>query len=157
MSREDLEPTGFKRIKQRAELLLVQSQSNVQSVLRDARKKLFRTSDRRIVEIREDLITFIQLCKSWLSGDYRDISKSAIVTLLAAIMYFLIPFDVLPDFIFGFGYLEDVAVARYGLKTVRGEIEAFRLWQRGQGIDETDRQLVEDLIKGTEDEDDRFK
>ena len=157
MSREDLEPTGFKRIKQRAELLLVQSQSNVQSVLRDARKKLFRTSDRRIVEIREDLITFIQLCKSWLSGDYRDISKSAIVSLLAAIMYFLIPFDVLPDFIFGFSYLDDVAVARYVLKTLRGEIEAFRLWQRGQGIDETDRQLVEDLIKGTEDEDDRFK
>tara|TARA_Y100001960_G_scaffold37552_1_gene35755 strand:- start:71 stop:544 length:474 start_codon:yes stop_codon:yes gene_type:complete len=157
VSRGDLEPTGFKRIKQRAELLLVQSQSNVQSVLRDARKKLFRTSDRRIVEIREDLITFIQLCKSWLSGDYRDISKSAIVSLLAAIMYFLIPFDVLPDFIFGFGYLDDVAVARYVLKTLRGEIEAFRLWQRGQGIDETDRQLVEDLIKGTEDEDDRFK
>lgn len=157
MSREDLEPTGFKRIKQRAELLLVQSQSNVQSVLRDARKKLFRTSDRRIVEIREDLITFIQLCKSWLSGDYRDISKSAIVSLLAAIMYFLIPFDVLPDFIFGFGYLDDVAVVRYVLKTLHREIEAFRLWQRGQGIDETDRQLVEDLIKGTEDEDDRFK
>ena len=157
MSREDLEQTGFKRIKQRAELLLVQSQSNVESVLRDARKKLIRTSDRRIVEIREDLITFIQLCKSWLSGDYRDISKSAIVSLLAAIMYFLIPFDVLPDFIFGFGYLDDVAVARYVLKPLRGEIEAFRLWQRGQGIDETDRQLVEDLIKETEDEDDRFK
>ena len=50
-----------------------------------------------------------------------------------------------------------MAVARYVLKTLRGEIEAFRLWQRGQGIDETDRQLVEDLIKETEDEDDRFK
>lgn len=157
VSTENREPRGFKRVRRRAEILLTRSQLDVKNLLQDARRKLFKTSDPRIIEIREDLITFIQLCKAWLNRDYTNISKQAIVSVLAAIAYFLIPFDVLPDFIFGFGFLDDIAVVRYVLKTLQGEIEAFRLWQRGQGIDETETQLVEDLIKGKQDEDDEFE
>lgn len=42
--------------------------------------------------------------------------------LLAALAYFILPFDSLPDFIFGLGFTDDIAVLSAALAAVRGSI-----------------------------------
>lgn len=43
-------------------------------------------------------------------------------TLLAALAYFVLPLDLLPDFIAGFGFTDDVAVIMAAVAAVRGNI-----------------------------------
>jgi uncharacterized membrane protein YkvA (DUF1232 family) len=43
--------------------------------------------------------------------------------LLAAIAYFIVPTDLLPDFIAGFGFTDDATVLYAAIATVRGHIK----------------------------------
>ena len=43
--------------------------------------------------------------------------------LLAALAYFVLPFDIIPDFIFGLGFTDDIAVLWAAFRTVRDNIQ----------------------------------
>jgi uncharacterized membrane protein YkvA (DUF1232 family) len=43
-------------------------------------------------------------------------------TLLAAIAYFILPIDVIPDFIVGLGFTDDLAVLMTALTLVKGHV-----------------------------------
>ncbi len=43
-------------------------------------------------------------------------------TLLAALAYFILPFDVIPDFLLVLGFTDDVAVLMTALAMVRGHV-----------------------------------
>ena len=47
-------------------------------------------------------------------------------------MYFLSPIDAIPDFIPMFGMLDDIAVLAWVMKTLDGELSAFRAWREAQ-------------------------
>ncbi|MEM0899316.1 MAG: YkvA family protein [Pseudomonadota bacterium] len=51
-----------------------------------------------------------------------DTPNTVRVTLLAALGYFVLPLDSLPDFLFGFGLTDDIAVLTAALTAVRGNI-----------------------------------
>ena len=42
--------------------------------------------------------------------------------LLAALAYFILPFDMVPDFLLFFGFTDDIAVLTAAFASVRGEI-----------------------------------
>ena len=44
------------------------------------------------------------------------------LTLIAALAYFVSPFDAVPDFLFGIGFVDDAAVLGAALAAVRGSI-----------------------------------
>jgi uncharacterized membrane protein YkvA (DUF1232 family) len=44
-------------------------------------------------------------------------------TLLAALVYFILPFDVVPDFLLGIGYGDDLAVLMAALTQVKAHIK----------------------------------
>ncbi len=43
-------------------------------------------------------------------------------TLLAALAYFVLPFDIVPDFLFGVGFTDDIAVLTAAIASVRSNI-----------------------------------
>lgn len=60
-------------------------------------------------------------------------------TLLAALAYFVLPLDMLPDFIAGFGFTDDVAVIMAAVAAVRSNItDAHRLAARKYLEEESD-------------------
>lgn len=44
-------------------------------------------------------------------------------TLLAALAYFVLPVDMIPDFIVGFGFTDDVAVLTAAIAAIQGHIK----------------------------------
>ncbi|KMY49264.1 YkvA family protein [Peribacillus loiseleuriae] len=82
-----------------------------------------------------NLQTLFQMIKAWISGDYRQIPTRSLLIIFAAIAYFVSPIDLMPDFIFGFGLLDDVAVLTFAFKQIEHDIEAFKLWkQKGEQL-----------------------
>jgi uncharacterized membrane protein YkvA (DUF1232 family) len=83
----------------------------------------------KATEAKGQLSVFIALLKAWLAGDYRQVSNRTIVIVAAAVLYFVVPLDAIPDFLFGLGLLDDIAVVGYVFAQITEEIEAFRAWQ----------------------------
>ncbi|WP_413301703.1 YkvA family protein [Bacillus sp. 1P10SD] len=80
-------------------------------------------------EARDKLQLFFDLIKAYSKGEYKDVSKGTIVTVIGAILYFVSPLDFVPDFIIGLGIIDDAAVIGYTLKKISQELEGFKKWK----------------------------
>jgi len=107
---------------------LIEQPEQLRQIVDDAFIKMRKHSD-AIREIAADLQIILRLIKAWLAGGYKDISTKSIVILIGAILYFLNPFDAIPDTIPVLGYVDDVAVVGWIVKTLKDEIEKFRVWE----------------------------
>jgi uncharacterized membrane protein YkvA (DUF1232 family) len=77
----------------------------------------------------------IRLVDHYRKGDYKDISKQAIVLIIAGLLYFISPIDAVPDFIAGLGLIDDVAILTYVMKKLNDEIEGYMEWEEQQKVD----------------------
>jgi uncharacterized membrane protein YkvA (DUF1232 family) len=112
----------------RSARLLIKNRDQLAEVIREALDKI-RKHSAAIREILADLETIIRLLKSWLSGDYTEIPHKTIVIFIAAILYYLNPFDVVPDIIPAVGYVDDVSVVAWVIKSFKDEVNKFRDWE----------------------------
>ena len=101
-------------------------------MLAKAVSKMGRAESGPLREVREQLQRLIALLKAYVSGEYRDVSSQTMVTVAAAIVYFVVPFDGIPDFFFGWGLVDDAAVISYVVAQISSELEAFAAWQEAQ-------------------------
>ncbi len=79
--------------------------------------------------IRGKIVTIGSLLKSYASGEYRDVEMKNLVMMIASLVYFLSPLDLLPDFLPILGYADDIALLTFVIKTVSEEIEKYELWK----------------------------
>ena len=86
----------------------------------------------RLGQLKDDLRLLQALCLAWWRGEYRAISPKALVTIVAGLLYFVSPLDAIPDWLLGVGFLDDIAVLGWVLKTVSDELDAFRAWRQRQ-------------------------
>lgn len=130
-------PTRFARYRERARDL-ARSPDEVAALATAAAQKLARATGlpRRFRAVSEELSTFIALLKAWVNGDYRQVSTRTMVTVIAAVLYFVVPFDLVPDFIAAIGLLDDAAVIGYVIGVVREEIAEFERWRGAPPADE---------------------
>jgi uncharacterized membrane protein YkvA (DUF1232 family) len=70
----------------------------------------------------------LQLCGAWWRGEYRGISSQALLSVVAALLYFVSPIDAIPDALLGVGFIDDIAVLGWLLRTWNGELDEFRAW-----------------------------
>ena len=78
-------------------------------------------------------VTIGRLLRAWVKGDYKNISTSSIIAAVAAIIYFVNPLDLIPDFIPIIGQIDDILVLGYFVKILNKEIEKFMAWEAAQG------------------------
>lgn len=127
-------PRGFARFVVRAARLL-KNPGLLKQLLARAVGKLSRAENGPLAEMKEQLQRMIALVKAYVSGDYRAVSTQTMVTVVAAILYFVVPFDAVPDFLFGWGLVDDAAVLSFVAAQIAGELDAFAEWQKEQAND----------------------
>jgi uncharacterized membrane protein YkvA (DUF1232 family) len=75
------------------------------------------------------LMAMIRLIRDYTRAEYRDISETNLITIIAAILYFVSPFDVIPDWVPVLGHIDDAFVISLALKSVRADLETFMAWE----------------------------
>ncbi len=105
------------------------NQQKTEGLLKKALIKA-KTNKGTLGEAWEKLQLLVDLVKAYSKGDYRHVTKSTIITVIAAILYFVSPIDFVPDFIAGLGILDDAAVIGFTLKKVSAELDDFKKWKR---------------------------
>ena len=122
------QPRGFSRFLARARDV-VGSPARLQKVAKQATAKMLQRGGASLASAQEQLRTLVDLVSAYVQGDYREISATTLVSVVAALLYFIAPLDALPDFLFGWGLLDDAAVISYVSAQVRTELEAFKQWR----------------------------
>lgn len=98
-----------------------------------AQEYLGETIARRVSGIAalvRDVPLMIRLVRAWLCGSYRNMSYKNMLIIVAGLLYFLSPIDLVPDFLGVFGFLDDVAILGFVLSRMQTEIAHFRQWER---------------------------
>ncbi|MEM9621877.1 MAG: YkvA family protein [Pseudomonadota bacterium] len=130
----DKPPARFDTFRRRAQGLLG-SPGRLRALLTQGVDKLAGSGSSQFGELRQQLSLAIALVRAWLDGDYREVSEKTLIVLVAALLYFVVPIDVIPDFLLGWGYLDDIAVVGYVFNQVAEEIAAFEQWRKAREVD----------------------
>jgi uncharacterized membrane protein YkvA (DUF1232 family) len=75
------------------------------------------------------LMACFRLIKAYAKGNYREISWTSLVMIVASVIYFVMPVDLIPDFILFSGLLDDAALLGWTVKTFSSDIDAFIEWE----------------------------
>jgi len=75
------------------------------------------------------LMAMIRLIRDYHRAEYRDISEQNLQIIIAAILYFVSPFDVIPDWVPVLGHIDDAFVIALALKSVRADLDTFMAWE----------------------------
>ena len=71
----------------------------------------------------------LHLMQAWVGREYSNISNANLVLIVGAVVYFLAPIDLVPDFIAGLGLVDDAAVIAWVVDAVRDELAKFKAWR----------------------------
>lgn len=90
----------------------------------------FEKQHERLNSVLVELSILVRMLKAWSTRSYTTIPVRSMVMVLAAILYFLLPLDFIPDFILGVGFLDDITVIGFVVQSIRKDIEKFRQWEQ---------------------------
>jgi uncharacterized membrane protein YkvA (DUF1232 family) len=76
----------------------------------------------------ESLQIFLRMIRAWVAGKYRTPAEPFLL-VVAAVLYFVSPFDLIPDGIPVFGLIDDAGVIGCVAKTNLAAISNFRKWE----------------------------
>ena len=76
----------------------------------------------------------ISLVKNYVQGKYTTVPYGTILAILSALIYLLSQIDLIPDFLPGIGYLDDIAVVGFCITMVKTDIESYDVWRQAQGL-----------------------
>lgn len=75
------------------------------------------------------LMAMIRLIRAFHRGEYRDITPRNLLVVVATLIYFVSPFDVIPDWVPVFGHIDDAFVVSLALKSVQADLDTFMAWE----------------------------
>jgi len=70
----------------------------------------------------------VRMIKDYISGAYREIPWKTIAAVVFAIIYVINPFDLVPDFIPGIGWLDDAAIVTLVVAAIKAELDKYQNW-----------------------------
>ncbi len=87
--------------------------------------------------LRGELATLVRLVRNVATRRYRAFPRRSLVAVVAGMLYFLNPLDLVMDVIPLLGLADDVVVLSWVLHQVRRDLDAYRDWesQWGDAID----------------------
>jgi len=102
------------------------------SLLAQLTAKIYHTKGNSVnlQTIRDQFSIIGRMIKAHVTGTYKIRSLRILIILLAAIIYFVNPFDLIPDLIFGIGLADDLAVLTWVYQAATEEIQSFINWEK---------------------------
>jgi len=111
---------------------LAQKEGKVKELIAGVKQKLVDFGGNpRVKKLVEPISIFIRMLKAHFSG-VKKLSSSTLGLVVLALVYFLSPIDIIPDFLGVFGFADDLSVILAVFAKLKDEVEEFLDWERTQ-------------------------
>ncbi len=117
----------FNIAKNRAKYIFRDKQKLIRLLLGVARK--ISTNNVEFKSIRTKLKVILRMVRAYAIGKYKLIPWKSIILLTAVLIYFLMPLDLMPDFIPVTGYIDDFSLLLWVYNHLQDDINTFVWWE----------------------------
>lgn len=115
---------------------IAQDPERALTLLDTARKKAERSRD-SIKKVWNYVGALIRMLRAHFNRTYRELPWRSAVVGLAAVVYFVAPLDLIPDFLLG-GFVDDAAVIMFVVRQIQKDLDAFLAWESEQLAENAD-------------------
>jgi uncharacterized membrane protein YkvA (DUF1232 family) len=104
----------------------------VLKLLAELAVRMYRTDWKKLKaeDIKDKFNVLGRLSKAFVTGQYREIPWKALLSALAALIYFLNPLDLIPDWLGPLGLTDDFAVLTWVYASLGEELQKFLDWEK---------------------------
>jgi uncharacterized membrane protein YkvA (DUF1232 family) len=121
----------FKQAKSKAEEY-ARDPEKAKRLIDEAFKKAKGKNKGPLGEVWRYLTALIRLTRAYFNRQYTDVPWRTIVLAITALIYFVSPIDVIPDFIPVVGYIDDAAVISFVVASIKTDLDNFTEWEDDQ-------------------------
>lgn len=82
-----------------------------------------------LADLWENLKTVFRLLQAYFNKEYTTIPWGTIVLLVGAVIYFVSPLDLMPDWVPLAGFIDDAAVLVFVLRQINADLQHFLEWE----------------------------
>ncbi len=82
-----------------------------------------------LAKVWADLEVVLRFVGAWRAGTYRAVPWRTVIAAIGALIYFVDPLDVVPDYIIGVGYVDDAALIALVVRSIRRDLDRFLIWE----------------------------
>jgi uncharacterized membrane protein YkvA (DUF1232 family) len=107
----------------------VRNTGSLVQLLRDVLGKTNALKGASYDGFREKITLLTRLVKAYVKGEYRVVPWKTLTRIIAVLIYFLSPIDVIPDLLPVVGLTDDIALVVWLFNAITDDIEAFRQWE----------------------------
>ena len=80
---------------------------------------------------KEKIKLLVELVQQYRKGTYRAIPWKSLSAILFTLLYIINPFDIVPDVLPFFGYIDDLSVFLALSNLVESDLENYKIWKYG--------------------------
>jgi len=124
-----LDSKYFKEALQKGEDIIQKDQLGLLNLIKRARQKVTETasnSNLTVVKLLNHyIVLFSQLVKAYIQGTYKKLPAIALAKIAAVLIYFISPFDFIPDVLPIIGFTDDLALVLWVGKSIKNELDEF--------------------------------
>ncbi len=126
---------AFRRAKNKAEEY-ARNPEKAKKLVEAAMEKAKGKNKGPLGEVWRYLTALIRLTRAYFNKRYTDVPWQTIVLATAALIYFVLPTEFIPDFLPVAGYLDDVAVISFVVASIKADLDNFLDWEDDQKMQE---------------------
>lgn len=93
------------------------------------KKKASKLNFDKFSKLIRQLTLSLQMLKDYKTKTYQNIPWRTIALVVAAILYFINPFDIIPDFIPFLGYTDDAIAFAAIFKSAQTDLQDYCIWK----------------------------
>ena len=111
---------------------IINDDEKLKKLIEDVLKKLKEiSSDKKTsAKLNDSLRLFIRIINAYTSKEYTYVPWKTICLIVAGLIYFIYPVDLIPDFIPISGLIDDVALIAWIYESIQDDIEKFLEWEK---------------------------
>lgn len=80
---------------------------------------------KQVSEFFEKVKTMLRMLRAYISGEYRQIPWKSLLMIIGSLIYFMMPIDLIPDFIPVTGFADDISIIFLVFNSINEDINAF--------------------------------
>jgi len=82
--------------------------------------------------LKEKFFVFGRFARAYATGQYRSVPWKTMLIVLAAVIYFINPLDLIPDLIPIVGFTDDFAILIWVYNAIEAEVDKFLEWEESR-------------------------